>query len=180
MIQPLSPFRRGADNGFRFGAYLTAIYALMVVGDHVPLLGILTLALMAGVPAMIYLLLRRDRTLPGGLPTLGALWIDGLLTFLGGGILAGAVMMIYLNWIEPAYLADNLQHAIAMLDSSPDPQSHDLAEQMRTAIDNGFSISPIMFTMMTLWLVATSGSVLSLVIAAIIIHKHPIPKSSDV
>ena len=179
MTQPLSPFRRGADNGFRFGAYLTAIYALMAAGNHVPLLSILTLALMAGVPAMIYMLLRRDRTSPGGLPTLGALWIDGLLTFLGGGILAGAVMMIYLNWIEPDYIAGNLEQTIAMLDESPDPQSHDLAEQLRTAIDNGFNISPIMFTMTMLWLVATSGSVLSLVIAAIIIHKHPTPKSSN-
>lgn len=179
MTQPLSPFRRGAENGFRFGAYMTVIHATVIGSSSVPLLNVVTLALLAGAPALLYMLMRRDRTAEGGLPTLGALWLDGLLTILCGAMLASAVLTVYLRWIDPDFLISNLEQAVALLEASGDPSSLEMADKMHTAISNGFSISPITFSMMLLWMAGTSGSLLSLVIAAIINHKHPTLKSSN-
>ena len=172
MNEAISPFRRGADNGFKFGAYLIALYATLVAGNSVPFLGLISFALMAGVPGVTYMLLRRDHMLPEGPKTVGALWIDGLIMFFGGALLAGALLTAYLSWIDPDYIMDSIRTTVDLLEQSPDSDSQQTAEQFRTAMDNGFSISPVIFSMTLVWMTATSGSVLSLIIATVIVHKR--------
>lgn len=53
-------FRRGADDGFLLGLYFSALFFAMVYSMAVPLLSMAALALMAGVPVVIYKFLRRS------------------------------------------------------------------------------------------------------------------------
>lgn len=168
MTTPLSPFRCGADNGFRFGIYLTALYAAMIFSANVAVLSIVTLALMVAVPAVVFLLLRRDRRRPGWPDTISSLWIDGLFTFLCGGLIASVMLLVYLRWIDPGYISANIDAAITTLQNSSEASQQQLADDLTTAIDNGLSLSPTAFAMSLLWLTVASGSVLSLVLAIII------------
>lgn len=179
MNQPLSPFRRGADNGFLLGIYISVLYICMLLSSKVPVLNIVTLTMMLAVPVIVYFLLRRDRVAPGGMPTLGALWVDGLITFLCGGLIGSLVMFVYLRWIEPDFIISNLEQTVEMLKDAPDASGRELADEMQTAIDSGFSVSPIMFAMSMLWLAATSGSILSLIVSAIVVKRHPLQKPKN-
>ena len=92
--------------------------------------------------------------------------------FFGGALLAGALLTAYLSWIDPDYIMDSIRTTVDLLEQSPDSDSQQTAEQFRTAMDNGFSISPVIFSMTLVWMTATSGSVLSLIIATVIVHKR--------
>ena len=179
MNQPLSPKRRGADNGFLLGIYISVLYIGMLLSSKAPVLNFVVLAMMLAVPVIVYILLRRDRTAPGGMPTLGALWIDGLITFLCGGLIGSLVMFVYLRWIEPDFIVSNLEQTIGILRDAPDPSGRELADEMQAAIDSGLSVSPILFAMTMLWFVGVSGSLLSLIVSAIVINRHPLQKPKN-
>ncbi len=179
MNQPLSPYRRGADNGFLLGIYISVLYVCMLQSSRVPLLNIAAMAMIVAVPVVTYFLLRRDRVAPGGMPTLGALWVDGLITFLCGGLIGSLVMFVYLRWIEPDFIISNLEQTIELLNDAPDASGRELAREMRTALDSGFSVSPIFFAMSMLWMAGASGSVLSLIVSAIVVKRHPLQKPKN-
>ncbi len=180
MNQPLSPFRRGADNGFLFGLYLSVLYLLMIFSSSVPLLNIPVLGMMVAVPALIYFMLRRDRLAPqGGVTIVGALWIDGLLTFLCGGLIGSLVVFIYMRWIDPDFIVSNIEQSISLLEAAGDADSIELADEFRSAMSNGFNVSPIVFAMTLLWMVTFSGSILSLILSAVIARKHSAPGQAN-
>ena len=52
MIQ--SPYRRGADDGFFFGAYLTVMFFASIFSEWMPLLQLLSGAMAVCVPLTIY------------------------------------------------------------------------------------------------------------------------------
>ena len=176
MNQPLSPFRRGADNGFLLGIYISVLYICMLLSAKVPLLNLVCLAMMLAVPVITYFLLRRDRTAPGGMQSLGTLWVDGLFTFLCGGLIGSLVMFVYLRWIEPDFIVSNLEQTVELLRDAPDASGRELANEMQAAIDSGMSLSPILFAMSMLWLAVASGSILSLIVSAIVVKLHPLQK----
>ena len=62
MIQ--SPYRRGADDGFFFGAYLTVMFFASIFSEWMPLLQLLSGAMAVCVPLTIYrFMLRYHRSL---------------------------------------------------------------------------------------------------------------------
>lgn len=170
---PHSPLRRGADNGLRLGLYLTVLYGCMVGSARWPGLSLLFLALAVGVPFFAYMLLRGDYRHADGLHNMAAVWLNGLVMFVGGALLSSMILYVYLRWIDPGYLPGQWDLLVEGLREAPDAEVRAFSEQCRRAAENGFSISPIIFAMSLVWMCAFGGTVTSLVLALIITMRRP-------
>lgn len=162
------PGRAGALNGLRFSVWLTVMYFASVFSASAPLLGLLSTVIMVCVPVLLWRMLTTDYRTTGGKWTIGQLWLDGFIAIMCGAVVAGTLLLVYLRWINPGYIYDQWASGIAAFEASGDPAMEQLASDMQTAVENGFSISPSMLTMSLLWLAAFSGSVISLIVAAIV------------
>lgn len=168
MIRNQSPAGCGARNGLVVGAIITLLYFASVFSRRVPFLGLLTMVLAMAVPVAIYILLRNDYIASGRRSSIGALWLDGLISVMGGAALAGALLLIYLKWINPEFLNTEWEASVALFEASSDPAMKQLAADCREAARAGFSITPATLTMSLLWMAAFSGSLLSLIAATVI------------
>ncbi len=166
MIQ--SPYRRGAEDGLVFGIYLTVLFYSVMLSQYVALLSLPALAMMAGVPVVIFLMMRRYASALGRAVSVSALWMQGLVIFACGCAIGGAMLLIYLRWIEPDFFADQLR-LLADMEIAPGNewmiQSKDLARQI---LDSGAVPRAIDVVIQLILLGIVSGSLLSLVIGAIV------------
>lgn len=168
------PMQQGMHNGMRFGLWLTAFYALSFGSARFPLLSIPALFCLAALPVVLYICMRRDFRASQGVHTVGTLWLNGLLTVIGGALLASVPLVIFLQWIDPQYLPDQWETTVNMLAASDDAQTQHMAAELRQALDNGFEISPIIFTMTMLWTMTFIGSILALILGIVV--KSTVPR----
>ena len=76
-----SPYRRGADDGFLFGIYLTVMFfASIFAGSFAPL-SLLALVMMVSVPVVIYRFMRSYHRSLGPSGTFAMLWMQGVMIF---------------------------------------------------------------------------------------------------
>lgn len=160
-----SPYRRGADDGFVFGLYLAATFLAMVLASRLPLLGLISLLMCAGVPVFIYIRLRRSFTADNGHTLLSSLWMQGIVTFACGSLIAGAVATAYLKWIEPDFIISKLREAIDFYAGSGWSRGEEVAETLRRMIDMHLVPSAVAIVVEFIWLSVFSGSLLSLLMA---------------
>lgn len=160
-----SPYRRGADDGFIFGAYLTATFLAIVWSSGVPLLGLVSMLLLAGVPVFVYLRLRRAYVADCGHTLLSSLWMQGIATFACGSLIAGAVATAYLKWIDPDFIIDRLHEAIAFYSGSGWERGQEVADTLQRMIDMHLVPSAAAIVVEVIWLAVFSGSLVSLLMA---------------
>ena len=166
-----SPFRRGAEDGVLFGVYLGALSVCMLAGLRLPVLEVLFLILAVGVPFYCFRRQRRSYVAAGGTLTLAPLWMQGIVMFICGSSIMALVMMVYLQWIDPDYMA----YLKAMVTESValDPEAFAASGLKPADIDNLFSIiTPAKFAVEMLWLSIFTGSILSLLMAVIVPLKR--------
>lgn len=168
--------RQAAVNGVPLSAMMTVAMLLTMYADRLGLLGMLAPIAMFAVPAVSFLLLRRDYIATKGEMTWGALWLDGCLSYILGAVIAGAVMYIVWRWIDPTWMPDRIDESIDLLKASNDAEMVKLASDMRTAVDSGLDFSARSLTPAFIWLAAFSGSLLSLIFAPIVLTTTRITK----
>ena len=104
MIQ--SPYRRGADDGFFFGAYLTVMFFASIFSEWMPLLQLLSGAMAVCVPLTIYrFMLRYHRSL-GQMGSFPMLWMQGVVIFFCGMLLAGTALVVFMKWLSPDFVVE--------------------------------------------------------------------------
>ncbi len=165
MIQ--SPYRRGADDGLIFGLYLTAMFfASIFAGSFAPL-SLLGAVMMAGVPVVIYFFMRRyDRSL-GPAATFAMLWMQGVVIFFCGMLIAGTALVVFMKWIHPGFVAEQLTAVAALKGAVPGSQidlAADVAEKM---IEAKFIPAPIDIVTEMLMLAIVTGSMLSMTLSGL-------------
>ncbi len=165
--------QQGMHNGLRFGLLLTLFYALTLGSAHLPWLNLPGLVCLAALPVALFVWMRKDYIASKGLHTVGTLWLNGLLTVIGGALLASVPMVIFLQWISPDFLPQLWESMVQVLDTSADVQARNMAADIRVALDNGFAISPIIFTLSLLWTATFLGSILSLIMGIVIKASGP-------
>lgn len=163
-----SPYRRGGDDGLTFGLYLSVMFFAGIFSMKIPVLNLLSTAMMIAVPAVIYIYLRRYFISERGLLSVSALWMHGIVIFGCGSLIACFLMFIYMRWIEPDYLNNMWREFLATLSASQSADLTDFAELSREATRNGQPVTPIIFAVTTIMMAILSGSVLSLLLGAIV------------
>ena len=160
-MTPGQVYREGANKGVIVGVYLSVIFLCAVLSDYVPLLSLVAILLMLGVPFFIYKKYQR-------VADFSSLWMLGIALFLGGSLICSLVTYATLEYALPDYIYNQAEKALELYQQMPQIKDSELTKYIKTAIENGLLPTPIEFAIEMLWLTSFSGSMLSLLLAAII------------
>ncbi|MCH5319421.1 MAG: DUF4199 domain-containing protein [Paramuribaculum sp.] len=175
---PPSPYRRGADNGFYFGIYLTGMFFAFVLSVKISLFSLITMAMFVAVPFLIYRWLRIAFVEDGGKSAISSLWMQGIMIFACGSAIAGVVATVYLKWINPDFIIDRLHETIDLYESLEWPQGKEMADVLQRMIDYRIVPSAIQIVVEMIWLSIFSGSLLSLLMS-LLARAKSVKQSTD-
>ncbi len=174
-----SPYRRGADDGFIFGIYLSVLLLSMFAAPKIAILGPLALVLIICVPLVIFLFMRRyDRQLSGCV-TFPMFWMQGMVTFICGILLAGAVLVVYLTWIQPNLIYDQLTGLIetASLPQAKGTVIEEMGKMASEMIRQHIVPSPISIVVELILLAIVTGSLLSMTLGGLMVLRRRFARS---
>lgn len=160
-----SPYYRGAKAGRMFGLYLSSIFLSMAMSSYFPLLSLVTIVLIVCIPLYIYRSLRNSY-LAGGY-SMVELWVQGIATFLFATAICGLVTIVYMKWIAPGFLVEQVRETIAVCHQAGTPEQLELARVLNNMIEQGVVPSPSTFVISMFWLTMAGGCFLSLIMASI-------------
>lgn len=160
-----SVYALGAVDGLWVGLAMSLCFVCTVFASHVPLIGLVAMALFVATPVVVWVLLRRawvNRSVP---PTFSAVWLHGICVFLFGGVLLALVMFVVLQYAVPGWLQQQTLLAAARLAENGD---YAQAQQAYRIATSGLLPSPIYTAFSSIWLVSFSGSLWAMLFAAIL------------
>ncbi len=164
-------YARGADDGFRLGLYLSVMFFLAVASLSVPLLNMAVVVMALGVPVLTYVFLRRTHVAAHGMTVFSALWMQGITTFACGSLLFGAVSLIYMRWINPGFMLDVLNAGVDYYSAAGTEGAKAIADELQRIINSKAIPTPLNVTFGWMWLGMFSGSLLSMLVAAVVKFK---------
>lgn len=171
-----SPYKRGADNGIVMGIYMSVTccvwsYAVFDTGAT-PMLGLLGMVLALGVPGLLFIMMRRSFVKDDGLTPLAALWMEGIMTFIFGGLIALVAGYVFMRFVQPDYLANlyELMHR-SLLTAAKNSQGADaeqyrqIAANFQVMVERGEMPDALGLLVNMMWGIAFSGCIVSLLVA---------------
>jgi len=170
MIQ--SPYRRGADDGFIFGIYLSVMFfASILAGSFAPL-SLFALVMMAGVPVVIYRFMLSYHRQLGAAGSFAMLWMQGVVIFFCGMLIAGMLLVVYMKWVRPDFIVEQLTAVAALKDTVPGSQIDVAADVAARMIEAKFIPTPIDIVTEMIMLAIVSGSLLSMTLSGIFVLRR--------
>lgn len=166
MIQ--SPYSRGAEDGLRFGLYLGVMFFASIFATALPMLSMLSLAMIVAVPVVTWVLMRRYQRSLGAASSFAMLWMYGVVLFFCGMLIAGTALTVYMRWIEPDYLSSQLAALAALEGSMPGTFVDQAASVASDMIDARFIPSPIAVVTELIMLAIVTGSGLTVCLSALL------------
>ena len=168
-----SLYRRSAEDGLLAGPILAAAVILAGAVSYVPWLSLPALIAIAAVPTIMYITLRRGFREDGYRSTFSALWLQGICTFFFGSLLMGVAVYVSLRWIWPEFITDQMNILMQILNDSGDADAGQVAEAIDRMLQNGTLPTPIDIALELMYLAVFTGSLLSMLLAAIIRAGRP-------
>lgn len=160
-----SPYRRGADDGFIFGIYLSVMFLASLYSSHLPSLSFLSLIMAVCVPVVIFWFIRRFDKQLKEFSTFPMLWMQGVVIFVCGVLIAGVVLVVYMKWIEPDFILNQLRMIVETGSASHDATMKEFADIADQMIKANFVPSPMYIVTQIILLAIVTGSILSIIIA---------------
>ncbi len=157
-----SVYKRGAEYGWKFGLYLSALFFAIVYSSQLPFLAYIGMFLLLLIPFVVYGFLRRCYILEGGTSSFSTLWMLGILIFIYGSLICGIVTYVWLQYVMPNYIYDSAQAFIKLYESMPEMKNSEGLKVMRMAVDQKMLPSAIEFVFNMIWFTTFFGSVLSI------------------
>lgn len=161
-------FRRGADDGWRMGLLMSAAFLCGVYSAQVPLLAYIAIVLVLAVPFVAYRWLWRDWRRWPATRFFSAAWMQGICFFFFGSLILAAVMVVFMRFVQPDFIADSVRKAIEVYNSIPDPRAGDMAHTLQQMLDKHLLPSAVSLGVSMIWTVTFTGSILSMFLTAII------------
>lgn len=168
MIMIQSPYRRGADDGIVMGLYLTVMFFASIFSASLPVLTWLALLMMVCVPLLVWRLMSRYHRLLGQASSFAMLWMYGVVMFFCGMLITGVALEVYMTWIHPGYVAEQLQSLAALKGDYPGSYLDTMAEMARSMLDAHFIPAPINLVAELVMMAIVSGSLLSIILSALL------------
>ena len=173
--QAKSVYRRGADDGFIFGVYLSLMFILeaMAFVHGAPVLSLLALIMIFAVPVVIYFFLRRAYIAEGRLSRFSALWLQGICTFFFGSLLMALTSYIYMRLIHPGFIPEvfgTLREAYDMVDSE---EARKMVRWIEYVQEHNLYPPAAELAVNFIWLAVFTGSLLSMILSFVIKYINP-------
>ncbi len=170
MIQ--SPYRRGADDGLVMGMYLTVMFFASIFSGSLPLLAWLALSMAVCVPLLVWRLMGRYQRALGPASSFSMLWMYGVVMFFCGILIAGMALEVYMTWIHPDYVAEQLRSLAALKDTYPGTDLDSVADMAQGMVDTHFIPAPMHLLAVLVMMAIVSGSMLSIVLGGLLTFRH--------
>ncbi|MCM1355420.1 MAG: DUF4199 domain-containing protein [Staphylococcus sp.] len=158
-----SPYRRGADYGFLFGIYLTVMFFAFIFSQTHLLVSALALFMLLAIPGLLVGAMRHYDKSMYGCATFPMMWMLGVMMFLCGLIISCCALIIYLKWINPDLIFNQLKFLVDSgkeTDSEFIRQAGTLAAEM---IEYNFVPSATAYVTEIFLALLSAGSITSLV-----------------
>lgn len=167
MEQNISVYKRGASDGAIFGIIMIALFFSSIYVIDVPVLILVTILIMLAVPFVVYKFLRKHFVQSQGYATFSELWLHGIIIFACGSLISGLVAFIFLRWIQPDFMIDQMNTIINLYQSIGDDDAEEAAHLLQQMIDNKLVPTAIQSVIQTSFLCVFTGSILSMLVALI-------------
>lgn len=168
-----SIYKYAAEAGLPVGILLTAMSACILMGLRYPFLTSLLPPLAILFPVALWFLLKQIAKKEPEYLKVSALWLGGIYTVIFGTIICMLFSAAYIFYVEPGFVYEYVTSAIASIESSPMRDHYATTTAlMREAIDARILPSGMEFVTTMGWTTCFFGSILSLIIAAIIVNTR--------
>lgn len=174
--KPKSPYRKGADDGMFFGVYLTVMFFASVLSERITSLSFVCPVTFVLVPFIIYKFLRRGYVEDYGTSTLSAIWMHGIMIFLCGCLLSGAVQLIYMKWINPGFIIGQLNRFIEIYEQIDNDTAAQMVDLLKNMIAMRAVPSAVTIVVEMIWAGVFTGSILSLLLS-LLVKARPVEMS---
>lgn len=174
MNRPRSAFSYAAHAGLPMGIYLSVLSLCVLASLRLDFLPMLILPLLIGVPVILFFMMRRTAADNPSLRRLSPLWLMGIYTFIFGSLICALVSNLYIMMVEPDFVARYLEQTIINMESLSDAGEFDAQiSMMREALAKNTLPGSMQFVSTMAWSTCFFGSILSLLIAAILSVRRP-------
>ena len=167
-----SIYRTGAENGAVFGIYLTVLSIMFMYGFDSVLFMYLSMAMFLGIPGVVYFYMRKYHVSLHGISQFSALWMLGILIFLFGSLICGVVTYVWMQYIEPTFIYDQVQMAIKLYETVPGENARMLTDILKQAVENHMLPSAIDIVIEMIMLTTFVGSIISMMLSAVVRMKR--------
>lgn len=164
---PSDVFGRAGRIGPVAGVYFTVLFLCAAYSGMHPLLSIITLVLFLSVPWLLYRRLSATAAAVTRVRTV-TLWTEGIYSFLFGGLIMALLVYVWLRFVDPGYMHNQLELAAQLMREYPQSASPELKHAVEAVLEQGTLPGAIQMAMSLFWTVTFTGAVLSLLVAYII------------
>lgn len=172
-MTPKAVYREGAKQGVYMGFYLITMFFMVILSEKASIVSILAFLSIILVPLFAYKLMVNVHKRYSCSADFPSLWMLGILIFIGGSMICALVTYAYLQYVDYEFISRQAESAIEVYKNMPDTQISEMVSVMQMAVDKGILPSPIEFSMEMLWVTAFFGSVLSMILSAVIRKRYP-------
>lgn len=166
-----SIYKYAAEAGVPVGLYLSLMSACLLLSLRIDFLPTLILPLAIGFPFLLGFLMRRIARQEPSYLKISALWLGGIYSVIFGTLICSLLSALYLTFVEPTFVSLYVSNAIATIQSSPLAGEYAATtELMQEAIDAHLLPSGLEFVSTMGWCTCFAGSMLSLLLSAIIVN----------
>lgn len=172
-----SVYRYGAEYGVWFGIYLTLMALAIIYGFSQYTLLLVAMAMFVATPAVIYPMMRRYRTHMHGFAPFASLWMLGLMIFLFGSLICGTVTYVWMQYVMPTFIYDQVVAAIEIYKTVPGDSAAEMVSIMETIIEHHALPSAMEVVVQMVMLTTFLGSLVSMALAFILGMRRIPPKN---
>ncbi|MDE5568714.1 MAG: DUF4199 domain-containing protein [Muribaculaceae bacterium] len=165
---PRTVFRRGADDGFLMGIFLSVLFIALVNSIYSAIATVATVAMALAVPFLTFFFLRRSYRSDNCRSTFSALWLHGICIFFFGSLLMALTSYVYLRFINPSYITDVLRMAKEVYSAVGTDDAMEMVALMQKIEDSHMLPTGGQVAVEIIWTGVFTGSLLSMVVSAIV------------
>jgi len=158
----------GARQGLWAGAYFTATFLLQTVGSGSVFAMLLGNLMVLAVPFVLFGLLRRHFRDTDCRASFSEVWMHGIMIFLCGSLILALATFVYLKFIDPGFIYRETARLVEAYRSLDSEMAAGMAGTLSDALHTHSLPSAIQCAISFMWLGGFSGSMLSLIEAALI------------
>ena len=166
-------YREGAYKGVPMGIYLTLIFLFTVLSEQFSLLSLAGLAMLCYTPFFTYRLIVKIHKKYFCTSDFASLWMLGISIFIGGSMICALCSYAYLQYIDPNFIYRQAVNAAELYKKFDPDNTSGIAEVIDSLIDNNMLPTSIEVAVEMLWTTTFFGSLLSMLLSAIVRKRHP-------